>query len=375
MSHSYYVNLAPGDPAPWFVAASAGNPRYMFHTTAGRYIVLCFFGSGGDPVAMAALEAARANRKYFDDLRASFFGVTIDPADRDTGRIKDNPPGLRYFWDFDGAVSKAYGAIPQDATSGTNVPVRRFWLVLDPTLRVLKVFPFMPGGSDCAALFSYLETLPDPHLYAGTSIQAPILFLPNVFEHQLCRKLIDLYEANGGRETGFMREMDGKTVMVNDPSHKRRRDYNIQDREMIQATQTRIKRRIVPEIAKAHQFHVTRMERYLIGCYSAEDAGHFAPHRDNTTKGTAHRRFAVSINLNDDFEGGEVSFPEYGSHGFKPPPGGAVVFSCSLLHAVSRVTHGRRYAFLPFLYDDAAAKIRAANNRFLDPSIGQYKSG
>jgi predicted 2-oxoglutarate/Fe(II)-dependent dioxygenase YbiX len=133
-------------------------------------------------------------------------------------------------------------------------------------------------------------------------------------------------------------------------------------------------RRVVPEILKVHQFQVTRMERYIVSCYAAEDGGHFRAHRDNTTKGTAHRRFAVSINLNGDFDGGEVSFPEYGPRSFKAPPGGAVVFSCSLLHAVSQVTRGRRYAFLPFLYDDQAARIREENNRFLDEKVGAYKS-
>jgi predicted 2-oxoglutarate/Fe(II)-dependent dioxygenase YbiX len=103
------------------------------------------------------------------------------------------------------------------------------------------------------------------------------------------------------------------------------------------------------------------MERYLVGCYTAEDGGHFRPHRDNTTSGTAHRRFAVTINLNDDFEGGTLYFPEYGLRQFKPPVGGAVVFSCSLLHGVMPVRKGRRYAFLPFLYDDAAAHLRQAN--------------
>jgi hypothetical protein len=29
------------------------------------------------------------------------------------------------------------------------------------------------------------------------------------------------------------------------------------------------------------------------------------------------------------------------------------------------VTKGRRYAFLPFLYDDAAANLRAENRKFL----------
>ncbi|HEX2725725.1 MAG TPA: 2OG-Fe(II) oxygenase, partial [Beijerinckiaceae bacterium] len=128
-------------------------------------------------------------------------------------------------------------------------------------------------------------------------------------------------------------------------------------------------------IQKVHHFKATRMERYIVSCYAAEDGGHFRPHRDNTTKATAHRRFAVSINLNNDFEGGEVGFPEYGPRSYKAPVGGAVVFSTPLLHAVSPVTKGRRYAFLPFLYDDAAARIREANNAFLGEGIGAYKPG
>jgi predicted 2-oxoglutarate/Fe(II)-dependent dioxygenase YbiX len=115
------------------------------------------------------------------------------------------------------------------------------------------------------------------------------------------------------------------------------------------------------------------MERYIVSCYAEADGGHFAPHRDNTTKGPAHRRFAVSINLNAEFDGGEVSFPEYSPRGLKPPPGGAVVFSCSLLHTVSKVRRGRRYAFLPFLYDEAAAKLREANNAFLGEGVGAYR--
>ena len=78
----------------------------------------------------------------------------------------------------------------------------------------------------------------------------------------------------------------------------------------------------------------------------------------------------MSINLNDDFDGGEVSFPEYGPRGYKPPPGGAVVFSCSLLHQVSRVVRGERFAFLPFLYDDAAAAIRERNLAFVGEARG-----
>jgi predicted 2-oxoglutarate/Fe(II)-dependent dioxygenase YbiX len=196
-----------------------------------------------------------------------------------------------------------------------------------------------------------------------------------VFEPALCAHLIGLYEADGGRDSGFMRQVDGRTVGVNDKSFKSRKDYDIVDRDLIAAMQARFMRRVVPEIAKVHQFKVTRMERYIVSCYAAEEGGHFSAHRDNTTSGTAHRRFAVSINLNDDFDGGEVSFPEYGPRSFKAPAGGAVVFSCSLLHAVSRVTRGRRYAFLPFLYDDAAARIREQNARFVGETGTAYRAG
>ena len=42
-------------------------------------------------------------------------------------------------------------------------------------------------------------------------------------------------------------------------------------------------------------------------------------------------------------------------------PASTIVFSCSLLHEATPVTSGRRYAFLPFLYDEAARKVRDAN--------------
>jgi peroxiredoxin/predicted 2-oxoglutarate/Fe(II)-dependent dioxygenase YbiX len=352
-----YAHLLPGDPAPWFHQRSTSNPRYAFDTAAGRYIVLCFFGSAGDDQGREAIRAVLAHRSYFDDQQASFFGVSIDPADESENRVQESMPGIRFFWDFDRTVSRLYGAAPREQGPGDPVSLRRFWMVLDPTLRVLKVLPL----TERQLLFDYLRQLPSPARFSGIDLQAPILLLPNVFEPELCRHLIGLYEAHGGQESGFMREIDGKTVGVNDRSHKVRKDYMIADPDLIKQTQARIQRRIVPEILKAHQFRVTRMERYLVACYAAEDGGHFRAHRDNTTAGTAHRRFAVSINLNSEFEGGELSLPEYGPRSFKPPPGGAVVFSCSLLHAVSRVTSGRRYAFLPFLYDDAAAQVREAN--------------
>lgn len=368
-----FTALLPGDPGPWFHQRSFANPRYAFDTAAGRYLVLCFFASARDEETLQALKRIHQRADLFNDTFASFFGVSLDPGDESQNRVADSYPGFRYLWDFDGLVSRLYGAIKKEAQPGEGVAVRRMWVVLDPTMRVAKVFPFTPGLDDVARVLSEISSLPPPERFSGLELQAPVLFLPNVFEPEFCRHLISLYEADGGTESGFMREVDGKTVAIQDHKHKRRKDYNITDERLIKACQARFERRVVPEILKAHQFKVTRMERYIVACYAAEDGAHFRAHRDNTTAGTAHRRFAVSINLNEDFDGGEVSFPEYGPRSFKPPPGGAVVFSCSLLHAVSKVTGGRRYAFLPFLYDEAAAELRERNNALLGEGVGAYQ--
>lgn len=368
--------LAPGDAAPSFTQRTLSNPRYVFDSAAGRYLVLCFFGTGANDHAQAALDAAHRRPDIFDDDRASFFGVSNDPEDETTGRVANRLPGYRHFWDFDLVATRRYGIVPKDTDPADGkVALTRQWVVIDPTMRVIAAIPFRPDRGDITEVMALLDSLPPPERHAGVEIMAPILFLPRVFEPELCRHLIGLYDAQGGEESGFMRQVDGRTVGVTDPSFKRRKDYHIEDRDLIALLQARILRRIVPEIAKVHQFKVTRMERYIVACYAAEDGGHFSAHRDNTTSGTAHRRFAVSINLNDEFEGGEVGFPEYGPRSFKAPQGGAVVFSCSLLHRVSRVTAGRRFAFLPFLYDDAAARIREENARYLGETGSDYRAG
>lgn len=371
---SRYRNLQVGDPAPRFRQASTSNPAHGLDTIAGRYIVLCFFGSASDSHAREALGVFTGRRGLFDDEKITFFGVSIDPQDRDGNRVREDLPGLRHFWDFDGSVSRLYGAAPDGDMNGP-VRLRRLWFVLDPMLRIAAVIPFATDGSDRARLVAFLDALPPVGSAGGFEVGPPILHLPNLFEPELCASLIELYRSHGGESSGFMRDIDGKTVLTHDPSHKRRSDHVIRDERLIALTRARVHRRIAPEIQRAHQFEATRMERYLVACYSDEDRGHFRPHRDNTTMGTAHRRFAVSINLNDDFDGGELAFPEYGGRTYKPAPGSAIVFSCSLLHAVTPVTRGRRFAFLPFLYDEAAARLREANSGHLAPGLGGYSTG
>ncbi len=113
---------------------------------------------------------------------------------------------------------------------------------------------------------------------------------------------------------------------------------------------------------------MTRLETLRIGCYDSANQGFFGAHRDNTTPYTAHRRFAMSLNLNDgDYEGGCLRFPEFGPDLYAPGAGGAVIFSCHLLHEALPVTKGRRFAVFSFLSGAAEeqmlAEMRAQQNQ------------
>lgn len=340
------THLILGTPAPMFEAESHVNPQFAMGSVGGLYVLLCFPPAGAEARA-AAIAALERHRRMLDDERITAFVVLRDRAEY---AARGNAVGLRWFLDEAGAVSALYGAGEEG-----------LWVVLDPMLRVLG----HAGMTQTERVLADVAGRPPTDRHAGVEVVAPVLTVPRVLEPELCRRLITFYESDGGAPSGTMRQEGGKTIGVYS-DFKRRRDAQIVDEGLRGELRARLGLRLLPEIAKAFQFNATRVERYIVACYDASDGGYFRPHRDNTTTGTAHRKFAVSINLNDDFDGGDLRFREFGSRTYRPPLGGAVVFSCSLLHEATPVTRGTRYATLPFLYDEDGARVRAANAHTLD---------
>lgn len=338
--------LTIGEPAPWFKAPTPSNPEFVFDTAAGRYVLMVFLPKDDAAMAGEALRVLAANRARFDDRTLSTFTVVRDAGT--AGTVQDMR-GLRWFLDLEGVVSRRYGALGED---GVEAPL---WLLLDPTLRVISQAPL----SDARVIFEDIARLKPVAEHAGVPLHAPVLIAPRIFEPELCTRLIALHEAEGGQFTGVMRDQGERTVAVMDDL-KKRRDVLVDDAGLQAELTDRLERRLFPLIARAFGFGVTRIERYVVSCYDAADGAVFHAHRDSTTFGTAHRKFACSLNLNAGFAGGDLRFPEYGPRTYRPPPGGAVVFSCTLLHEATRVTAGRRYAFLPFFHDEDGAQGLAA---------------
>ena len=357
--------LTIGDPAPWFTAQTDVNENFIFSTVAGRYVIINFLGHldkcGTETVAKDWGEAGGR----LNPSKEAVFHVISDPRDQVRQRFKQHPAVIA-FWDENETVAELFGA-KRPGKDG----VERYHpctVICDHNLRVLGVLYVTEPEGHTAKVYQHLRSLPDaPGAGERQDYWAPVLQVPRVFEPAFCEQLLDYYATHDPEETGFMRDVDGKTRAILDHKMKRRSDVQIADETLRAGARQRLIRRLVPEIKKAFQYEATRVERYIVACYESEGGGYFNAHRDNTTKGTAHRRFAVTINLNaEDYDGGELRFPEYGQQSYKAPTGGAVVFSCSLLHQALPVKSGTRFCFLPFLYDDAAAKIRQMNMEFVE---------
>lgn len=326
-----------GDYVPWFTVG-----EFALQLVAGKYVVLCFFGSTTNPFGRQVLDDVDRHGERFCGNSVGFIGISADP--NDTNMRSGREQGI-FICDSARQLNRLYEVISDD---GSRFEPQT--LILDPMLRVAAVLPF--GGDAEAYVPRLLEILSALPALPERSGYAPIIILPDVFEPEFCRTLIGLYEQHGGRAGATIRDVGGQVSRVVDREVKSRSDYVITEPDIQDAAFFRLGNRLVPELRRAFQFQAAGVERHLVACYDATQGGWFKAHRDNTTPPTAHRKFAVTINLNtEEYEGGDLCFPEYGSRLYRGPTGGAVVFSCTLLHEARPVTKGRRFAYLPFIYD------------------------
>ncbi|CAN5381892.1 hypothetical protein BH10PSE6_BH10PSE6_10390 [soil metagenome] len=359
--------LRRGEPAPAFEARTPSNPRFAFHTAAGRPILLVFLGTPAGAAAARLVKEVGELRSAFNDRDLALFYVANDERAIERLGIAQALPGIRYFLDFDGRISAQLGFSTTDGASGSGL-IETGAVLLDRALRGLETVVVADDDDRpvIAPLIERVRKLAAWEASAPNVNHAPVLVAERIFEPAFCRALIEYYERHGGNDSGFMRERDGLTVLELDHEVKRRTDCSIEDERIRRAANARVSGLLRPLIHRAFQFSATRMERHLVCRYDSMHGGFFSPHRDNTTKGTAHRRFAVTINLNaEEYEGGDLRFPEFGPQAYRAPTGGAIVFSCSLLHEALPVTTGTRYAYLPFLYGEEDAALRERNRAFL----------
>jgi predicted 2-oxoglutarate/Fe(II)-dependent dioxygenase YbiX len=319
-----------GERGADFVARRGdGQPTRFYGYAGGSPTVLVFSGAGGEPAARTVRDDLVGALNH--DVRVHVIARGPQVADEAT------------FHDPQGMVHAAYG-VP--AAGDPTV------VVLDPNVRVAAAYVHRDLETTLAEVTSAVANATIGGEGSTVRRHAPVLFVPHALDQALCARLIELWESSDTVETGVEATVGGERAESTDRLRKRRRDHTVTDPELLRTLSSHVGRRVMPEIRKAFAYEAKRFEGFKIGCYRAEDQGFFTAHRDNISPATAHRKFGLTLNLNEDYDGGELRFPEYGPDRYRPAAGEALVFSGAHLHEVLPVSRGRRFVLLSFLFGD-----------------------
>ena len=330
------AGLGRGERAPDMVLASRdGTPTRYYAQAGGRPALLVFADEG----CVARLDALAEGLAAIGDEDLTVH-VVGPPA------LAGHDLAFPLLQDPDGRAVAAY------RTGGTPTA-----FLLDPNLRVRAALPLADGARVAAEVAELVaELVWDDRQPREITTQAPLLVVPDVLGPEQCAELIAVWEQQGHSETGVESAGGGGRTEQLSAQLKRRRDHVVRDPQRSRELAATIGRRVMPELSKAFAYRASRFEGFKIACYQASDRGFFSAHRDNLSPTTAHRRFALTLNLNDGYRGGQLRFPEYGPERYRPAVGAGLLFSCSHLHEVLAVTAGRRFVLLSFLFGEEAPR-------------------
>ncbi len=181
----------------------------------------------------------------------------------------------------------------------------------------------------------------------------PVLIVPDVFSKEQVARLVRAFRT--GHTIEGTVGSDSKNVYA--PEAKKRIDFVV-NCELQAEIDDKLSRSLFPEIKKVFGFEVTHRETYKIGLYDGEQGGFFKQHRDNFDESMGYRRIAVTVHLNDEYEGGGLRFPEYDENIYRPPVGSAIAFSCANMHEARPVTKGERLVLVAFFHGQQEEAFR-----------------
>ena len=323
------MSFSPGDPWPQITVAGPGNieVNLAHQTRAGRTTVYAFVDMDNAGSFQASADKALEARP--DTIGFSIIAVAHSAPESE-------PMGRSELFTFAEPIAERV------------IGTREGLALVDRMGRLRQI--------DTLANLEGLLDKAEEIEAASQLAFAPVLVLEDVLESELCDRLLDYWSKEPKIENAVAANQGGNRS--ENTEFKRRADVVLKHKRLLEEVTTRINTRVLPEIYQVMRTQILDSEAFRIGCYESSDLGGFRRHRDNKTKHTSHRSFAMSMNLNSptEYEGGQVVFPEYGDRLYQPGKGGCVVFSCHLLHEALPVTTGRRFGMFTFMVDDIGMK-------------------
>lgn len=366
--------LMSGDMAPAFLGINQHEKECILWGMAGKSVVLFFYPKIESPGCEELLMSFTQLYSEFVNAGAEVVAIGIESVEttKNIATTASIPYPMLSFENLQGRNTVSLGILRQYTVLQPHENYPDKWIfvphtfIIDENSRIRKIYKISDILAHAQTVLNDLKTLLPLREAREVTSQAPVLFIDNVLTKEECNHLIHVWHTQGSVDSGSMMTVDGKTVGVYDYDRKIRRDHFIKDEALLAHIDIIMRRRVFPQIKKAFNFNCTRREDYKIACYDAERGGYFRKHRDNTTAATAHRIWAMSLNLNsEDYEGGHVRFPEFSNYLYKPKTGSALIFSGSMMHEATDVRNGKRFVLLQFFYGDKEAEVRDQNRHLL----------
>jgi hypothetical protein len=343
--------IAPGDRMPFCAGMAADRQPYSFDHQAGRAAILVLGGALGPDHLDPVIDQLAMRQPELCPLQADMLVLLGFAA------------GPQAWISGPGAASGLPVMLCQDdffTRCGMAVDTALV-VVIDRASRVVARWTTHQAPATLAQAAVTAVAQLDRETARDCPLPAPVLPIPGLFDPNLCAELIAGFESGGHFDSGVSAmDPNGKPTDTLNPDKKRRRDWMLQPGADIHERVLDILfQRCGAEIKRAYQADITHADRVLVARYD-DTGGYFRRHRDNRGETVAFRQFALSVNLNADYQGGHLLFPEFNDHRYRPGTGGGIIFSTSLLHEATPVTRGNRYVLLTFLHDAKAEARRVA---------------
>mgnify|MGYP003953369111 CR=1 FL=1 len=349
------TSLAIGDYLPYFSLRSQEGKARRIELYAGKKVAIFLLSPDVDTMR-EVLETRLAKKALLETLDMHCVFIVWGEPDVVATCHEASRATLSFWADCDGAVHRLLG---REEVQGPPVCI-----LTDENLKIAHRIEAFSPAEDLQPMLDFAAEEMQRPPPAVARMHAPVMIIPDALSPKMCER-VRAYWRDGRQYAGNLDTGKGKRVNT---KRKIRTDADVTDRDMLRDLDRALGKSVFPEIKKVGSFTVSHREYYKIGCYAAEDKGHYLQHRDTSALALANRRYSLSVALSDSYQGGGLVFPEYCDDFYRLPAGSALVFPSTLFHRIEPVTYGQRHVLVTFLYGEEEAAFRSDHRRRTEKS-------
>jgi peroxiredoxin Q/BCP len=152
--------LAQGDKAPAFTAPDQDGALHRLSDEKGKWVLLYFYPKDDTPGCTAEACAIRDAWPKFKKLKATVFGVSIDPVKKHRKFVEKYELPFTLLADEDKKIVEAYGVWGKKKFMGREyMGIHRVSFLIDPNGKIAKIYPTVKPAVHAEEVLADLKAL------------------------------------------------------------------------------------------------------------------------------------------------------------------------------------------------------------------------